>query len=179
MLPKILPTRVQLYNLPIIRMKSMENILKGKCGYVLSILLLCYSCSKDSSNVRPNLTFISVNDTSFSPPNQIVFTLKTTIPNGGDVNDSIIAIKKFFSCSFETYDSLVTSLPSFHADPNEKATITYTFPFGSGGFYNGCTDTTGGGVSKTDSVYFYFILKDQNGLRSDTAKSPKIILYKS
>ncbi len=150
-------------------------IMKTKILIATLFFLVIYGCSKNDSS-KPGLSLKSLNGTSFSPGSTISFSFNFTVPKGGNVTDTLFITRQFTSCPYKSSDSAIFPVTQFTAISNQKATMDYSYVYQSGGFYNGCIDNFGN--TKTDSVYFFFYLRDKDGNTSDTLKSPKIILSK-
>jgi hypothetical protein len=147
--------------------------MKTKILIAVLISLVIYGCSKNDSS-KPSLSLKSVNGTTFNTNDNITFTFNFTVIKGGPVNDTLFIARKFLSCPYISTDTTYFVAPGFTATSNQKANLTYSYVYNSGGAFNGCSDYNG--HSRTDSVYFYFWLKDKDGNASDTIQSPKIIL---
>jgi hypothetical protein len=142
--------------------------MKTKIVLLLGLAIIVNSCKKNQPGVIPQLTFQSVNATSFSTGGIIVFTLKLLEQNGktGDT----LWVQRFSKACFRENDTLQNPLPStFSGTSDETAQITFTLPYNAGkGSISSCrTD---------DSSYFKFWLRDAAGHISDTVQSPKIAL---
>lgn len=151
-------------------------IMKTKILIAALIFLVIYGCSKSSSTTKPGLSLKSLNGTSFAAGSTVNFSFNFTVPQGGTVTDTLYILRKYFSCPYKAFDSAYFIVPTFTATSDQKAVMNYSYITQSGGFYNGCVDNFGN--TRTDSVYFFFWLKDKNGNKSDTLKSPKITLLK-
>jgi len=146
--------------------------MKAKVLIVLLIgVITIYACKKTSTTDRPTLTFKNVNDTVFSQNKQIIFDFDFTHKTTQEITDTLVIKEVFFNCNPVT-DSF--PLPVYTVVANQKNALEYKYTYGSGGVYNGCLNSNGNPV--TDSVYYYFWLKDKYGNVSDTVRSPKIIL---
>jgi hypothetical protein len=147
--------------------------MKAKVLIVLILVAFAAACTKNSSAPLAKFTLKRVNDTIFSSGQTINFEFTITHKNGGYISDSLFVARKFFTCPYIKQDTFFISLPAYNGVGNEKSEITYSYQYGSGGLNNGCTNNN---RILTDSLHFYFWIKDNQGNVSDTIKSPKIIL---
>jgi hypothetical protein len=139
----------------------------------LLFILVIIACKKNTAGPKIELKLKSVNATSFSPGQTLKFTFEFT-PKTTNA-DTLFIARKFFTCPFITTDTSKFDFPEF--DNNSKGELVYSFQYGSGGAFNGCISNTTGLV-KTDSLNYFFWVKDKEGNVSDTIVSPKIILLK-
>lgn len=151
--------------------------MKAKILILLVIVAIVNACSKNADSVKPELSFGSVNGTTFNLNSIISFNLILKNATTGTAKDTLFIIRKFFTCPFITTDTTYYRIPEYNGVKNQKATIEYTFQYGGGGKFNGCINNAGS-ASRTDSLNYFFWVKDSNGNSSDTIKSPKIILLK-
>lgn len=136
-------------------------------------ILFVISCKKETAGAKISLSLKSVNATTFAQGQTVKFTFDF-IPKTVK-SDTLFIARKFYTCSFVAKDTSIFEFPEF--DNNIKGELIYSFQYGSGGPYNGCLNPANG-VSKTDSLNYYFWVKDKDGNVSDTVVSPKIILSK-
>jgi hypothetical protein len=151
--------------------------MKAKILILLVITFIVNACSKNADSVKPELSFGSVNGTTFRLNTTIAFVLTLKSAITGSTKDTLFIARKFFTCPFITTDTTFYPIPEYNGIKNQKATIEYTFQYGAGGKFNGCINNAGS-ASRTDSLNYFFWVKDSNGNTSDTIKSPKIILLR-
>ena len=151
--------------------------MKAKILILLVIVIIANGCSKNADSVKPELSFDNVNGTTFRLNSTITFVLTLKSATNGIAKDTLFIARKFFTCPFITTDTTFYQIPTYNDVKNQKASIEYTFQYGGGGKFNGCINTSGS-ASRTDSLNYFFWVKDSNGNTSDTIKSPKIILLK-
>ena len=151
--------------------------MKAKILILLVIVTIVNACSKNADAVKPELSFGSVNGTRFNLNSNIIFNLTLKNATTGIAKDTLFIARKFFTCPFITTDTTFYKIPEYNGIKNQKATIEYSFQYGGGGKFNGCINNSGS-ASRTDSLNYFFWVKDSNGKSSDTIKSPKIILLR-
>ena len=152
--------------------------MKSSIAKILSLVLFSFfvlACSKNDNKGKLGLKFLSVNKTTFNTSEYINFEFEVNHPSSGNTNDTLLVKRRFLSCPYFTKDSFKYSVPEFYASANTPGNYTMNFQYGAGGSYNGCTN---GVSSRTDSLYYTFILIDNTNNRSDSVVSPKIILKK-
>ena len=154
--------------------------MKTKILILLVIVMVVNACSKNADSVRPQLTLEEVNGTTFRLNTTITFNFTFTNAKSGTTKDTLFIARKFFTCPFITRDTIFYIVPPFASVTNQKAKLEYSFTYGGGGKFNGCINSGSGtgAASRTDSLNYYFWLKDRDGNTSDTIMSPKIILLK-
>jgi len=141
----------------------------------LLITLVINACSKDVNGGKPQLSFGNVSATTVSLNSVVTFNLVLKDAVTGTTKDTLYIARKFYTCPYISKDTSFAIIPSYNGVKNQKANIEYTFQYGSGGYYNGCINSIGN-VLRTDSLNYYFWIKDAFGNTSDTVVSPKIIL---
>lgn len=151
--------------------------MKAKILILIVFTLVINACSKDVNGGKPQLSFGDVNGTTFALNSIITFNLILKDATTSTTNDTLFIARKFYTCPYIKKDTIYYKIPSYNGVKNQKATIGYTFQYGSGGSYNGCINSIGN-ASRTDSLNYYFWVKDSFGNTSDTVMSPKIILLK-
>jgi len=135
-----------------------------------SLLVLISACKKETAGAKIGLKLKSVNGTSFKVGDKLEFTFEFT-PKTVE-NDTLFIARRFFTCPFITTDTSKFLFPTW--DNNTKGEMVYSYTLGAGGSFNGCVSNTG--FVRTDSLNYFFWVKDKNGNVSDTIMSPKIIL---
>lgn len=138
----------------------------------LFLIVLMAACKKDTAGAKINLKLKSVNATTFSMNETIKFTFEFTPKS--TAADTLFVVRKFYTCPFITRDTTKYDFPEF--DNNTKGELVYSYQYGSGGVFNGCVNNSG--FTRTDSLNYYFWVKDKEGNVSDTIVSPKVILLK-
>ncbi|MDI9365991.1 MAG: hypothetical protein QM541_13625 [Flavobacterium sp.] len=151
--------------------------MKAKILILLIITLVINACSKEVNGGKPQLTFTSVNATTIPLNSIVIFNLTLKDATNGTTKDTLFVARKFYTCPYITKDTNFVIIPTYNGVKNQKANIEYTFQYGSGGYYNGCINSVGNAL-RTDSLNYYFWVKDAFGNTSDTVVSPKIILLK-
>ena len=151
--------------------------MKAKILILIVFTLVINACSKDANGGKPQLSFGSVNATTFALNSTVSLNLILKDATNGTTKDTLFIARKFYTCPYITRDTIYYKIPAYNGVKNQKATIEYTFQYGSGGSYNGCINSIGN-ASRTDSLNYYFWVKDGFGNTSDTVMSPKIILLK-
>lgn len=154
--------------------------MKAKILILLLITLVINACSKEVNGGKPQLSFGSANATTFRPNERISFNLNLKYFSSGIKKDTLFVARKFYTCPFVNKDTSFFEIPEYNGVKNQNATIEYTFTYGgdqttSGSFFNGCQNSSGLGL-RTDSLNYFFWVKDAFGNTSDTVMSPKIIL---
>lgn len=149
--------------------------MKAKILILLLITLVINACSKEVNGGKPQLTFGSVSATTIPLNSVVTFNLILKDATTGTTSDTLFVARKFYTCPFITKDTTFALIPTYNGVKNQKANIEYTFQYGSGGYYNGCINSVGNAL-RTDSLNYYFWVKDAFGNTSDTVVSPKIIL---
>jgi len=138
----------------------------------LFFIIAIWACNKDSAGPKINFSLKSVNATTFSQGQTLKFTFSFTPKT--TANDTLFVARKFITCPYITTDTTKFSFPEW--DNTAKGELIYSFQYGGGGIYNGCVSNTG--FTRTDSLNYFFWVKDKDGNVSDTVMSPKIILLK-
>jgi hypothetical protein len=154
--------------------------MKIKLLTAVLLILGCITCSKDTYNTKPTLTFESVNNTIFPQPSVVVFKLQCT-DKEGDVVDTIW-VQRVSKVACDPSLSRIDSfrIPNFDPPKNVKADFyfTYSYPPDQSGNANLLACTIGQSESATDTSYFRFWMHDRANHISDTVNSPEIVLLK-
>ncbi len=151
------------------------KVSSAKILTLLVISLFVFACTKNDNKGKLGITFKGVNKTTFNTSDIVNFEFEFNHPTSGIANDTLLVKRRFLSCSFINKDSFKYTVPEFYAAANTLGTFIMNFQYGAGGSYNGCTN---GITSRTDSLFYTFILIDKQNNRSDSVVSPKIILKK-
>lgn len=133
----------------------------------------CITCTKDTYNTKPTLTFESVNATVFPQPSVVEFKLQCT-DKEGDVVDTIWVqrISKVGRCaSLSNIDSFL--IPNFDPPKNVKADFIFTYNYGTI-----IPPNLGACSLSDDTSYFRFWMHDRANHISDTVQSPDIVLLR-
>jgi hypothetical protein len=140
----------------------------------LFFILLVAACKKETAGAKINLKFKDVNGTSFNRFSTITFRFDYTAKD--TEADTLFIVRKFYTCPFFSKpDTFHFDFPAFEA--KTKGTLEYSFVYSGGGqAFEGCFN--GSTTRRTDSLNYYFWVKDKSGNISDTVVSPKIILLK-
>jgi hypothetical protein len=136
---------------------------------IVAISLLFLGCKKDKTS-KPDLSFKSVNNTTVSDGDLLIFTLtfKNIQPNIADT----LNVKEIVPCPLSQF-SQNYGLPVFSAASNQGGTITVSF-------INNVTGTDypilGAKCDSDDICHFQFTLIDANNNKSDSILSPAITI---
>jgi hypothetical protein len=137
---------------------------------IVILSLVVFGCSKDKSASNPVLEYKSVNTTVLQYGQYINFTLSFTDTNGDA--DSLFIKNVNTNCPASNFADSVL-LPAFPSSKKLSGDITVSFG-------NGVNDNAPllqpPLCSENDTCYFLFVLKDLSGKRSDTVKSPTIVI---
>ena len=153
----------------------MKN-LSAKILTVSAFCLVVFGCKKNDGKGRLYLSLKSVNKTTFVKLDDIHFEFEFSHPISESINDSLFVRREFFTCPYFNADTpKPIAIPQFTSTADYIGIFDYKYQYGNG--ILGCS-TGQNGQNQTDSAYFYFCLKDKNGVLSDTVRSPKIILNK-
>lgn len=142
------------------------------------MIFVISGCKKETGGPKINLSLKNVNGSSFTMPSNIVFNFDfTPIKTSTGSNLTFYAVRKFYTCPYVTTpDTLKQLLPEVDNTGKAQLRYEYTYSNNQGIFNAGCANA--GGVIRTDSLNFWFWVKDSDGNVSDTIISPKIILVK-
>lgn len=140
-----------------------------------AILFIALSCNKDTYTTRPKLTFKTVNSSSFSANQTILFNIEFT-DKEGDLQDSIWIQKITRTAGCSNFSDRL-KIPDFVATPNLKGTleIGYAVGFNSQAGYPILPQCP---IGKNDTCYFRFWVRDKQKNVSDTVVSPTIVILK-
>jgi hypothetical protein len=131
------------------------------------------ACSKDQYTTKPQISFKSVNSTTFAKPSLLNFKVEFT-DKEGDIQDTLWIQKLSFKCADGNFVAPYP-VPSFPATKDLKGEFDISFVYGlaDAGYpaVPGCSQ-------RDDSCYFKFWLKDKANHVSDTISSPILILLK-
>lgn len=149
--------------------------MKTKTLILTAITLIALSCNKDTYNTRPKLTFKSVNGSSFSANQTIIFNIEFT-DKEGDLQDSIWVQKVTRIAGCNNFSDRL-KIPAFIPTPNLKGTLEIGYGIGlnSPGGYPILPQCP---VGKNDTCYFKFWARDSQKNVSDTVTSPNIVILK-
>ncbi|MFY7965869.1 MAG: hypothetical protein ACOVO1_13300 [Chitinophagaceae bacterium] len=150
--------------------------LTAKILSVITISIIVFGCKKNVNKGKLGLTLSSVNATTFNKGDAVNFIFEFNHPTSGNTNDTLLVKRRFLSCPYINVDSFKYIVPPFYVTADMIGTFDLNFNYGSGGSFNGCEN--GINPSRTDSLYYTFVLIDKDRNRSDSVVSPKIILKK-
>jgi hypothetical protein len=138
------------------------------------LMLGCITCSKDTFNTKPTLTFESVNGNVFPRPSIVTFTLQCT-DKEGDVVDTIWVqrISRVSNCSPTVSGIDSFRIPDFNPPKNTKADFEFTYNYGS--IFPPNLDECS---LFDDTSYFRFWMSDNANHTSDTVQSPDLVFLK-
>lgn len=148
--------------------------MKAKILILFVIALITNSCNKNTYTTSPQLTFKSVNSTSFTNGDIVSFNIQFT-DKEGDVQDSIWILRVSKICPGSFASLYPYSMPQFTPTKDLKGIIEIDFRYNQ--YNTGYPSLSGCGV-KNDTSYFKFWIKDNAGNVSDTVSSPSIAFLK-
>jgi hypothetical protein len=153
--------------------------MKIKLPIVILIIFGFITCSKDSYNTSPTLTFESVNATVFPQQSVVTFNLTCT-DKEGDVVDTIWVqrISKVAACSGSVSGVDSFEIPDFNPPKNVKAEFEFTYTYAGAFPPNLKACTIGNSQSADDTSYFRFWMHDKAQHVSDTVNSPDLVFLK-
>jgi hypothetical protein len=149
--------------------------MKNPLLILTAITLIALSCNKDTYTTRPKLTFKSVNGSSFSVNQTILFNIEFT-DKEGDLQDSVWIQKITRTTGCNNFADRL-KIPEFVATSNLKGTleIGYAVGFNSAAGYPILPQCP---IGKNDTCYFKFWARDKQKNVSDTVVSPTIVILK-
>jgi hypothetical protein len=142
----------------------------GKYLVIASLLLFVLSCGKDTFQTRPQLTLNSVSSTVVPPQSGLQIVMRLT-DKEGDFTDTVWVQKITTRCPNSNFrDSLLYRIPD--ETPRKKnfdgeVVVTFSYPFE---LQPRCI--------RDDTAVFSFWMKDKEGNRSDTVRTPPIIILR-
>lgn len=135
-----------------------------------SLFFICLSCGKDTIKSKPQLTLKSVSTTRVEPNRdlQVILTLED---KEGDFSDTVWVRKVTTRCPSSNFsDSLLYRIPNdLPRATNFKGEVILSFTYAIE-LQPRCT--------RPDTAVFSFWMKDAKGNRSDTVKTPSIIILR-
>jgi hypothetical protein len=140
----------------------------GKNLVLASLLFMILSCEKDNFQSKPQLTLKSVSSTVVPVQGDLQIILRLT-DKEGDFVDTVWVQKITSRCPASNFrDSLLYRIPS--ETPRTKnfdgeVVLSFTYAFE---LQPRCI--------RADTAVFSFWMKDREGNRSDTARTPPIII---
>jgi len=139
---------------------------------IIAIVSLFFlGCKKDTYSTIPTLTYKSVNTTKLYRDQIIEFNLDFT-DSEGDVIDTMYVQKVSLNCAASNFFDR-SPIPRFPTTKNLSGEILVSY---SNGINNPGYFTIASRCNYNDTCYFRFMLKDQAGNKSDTAKSEVIVI---
>ncbi|MEP6514530.1 MAG: hypothetical protein ABJA79_11715 [Parafilimonas sp.] len=148
--------------------------MKVKFLISICVLLILSACTKDQFTTKPQLTFKSVSTNVLPIDQSIIFSIDYT-DKEGDIQDSLVVIKKTFNCimdSFTVFYPMPTDIPT---QSNSQGEIQVRYSHGINLQYPDIGDPQ---CPDNDTCVFKFVLSDKAGNISDTAYSPQIVIIK-
>jgi hypothetical protein len=136
----------------------------------LLLLVVLFSCEKDSFQSKPGLSLNKVSSTFVPAGFDLQISMRLT-DKEGDFVDTIWVNKTTTRCSFSNFqDSLLYSIPketprSKNFDGEVLITFTYAIELQPR-------------CNRNDTAIFSFWMKDKAGNKSDTVKTPAIIIQR-
>ena len=141
-----------------------------KSLFFICCTLLVLSCGKDSIQSKPGLSLKSVSATTVPAFGDLQVVLRLT-DKEGDFYDTIWVKKLTTRCPSSNFaDSQLYRIPSDVPLTNNfdaEVVLSFTYPFE---LQPRCT--------RPDTATFSFWMKDRKGNRSDTVKTPPIIILR-
>lgn len=136
----------------------------------LLLLVLIFSCEKDTFQSKPGLTLNSVSSTFVPPGFDLQISMRLT-DKEGDFVDTIWVKKTTTRCTFSNFqDSLLYSIPSeTPRTKNFDGEVLISFSYAIE-LQPRC--------NRNDTATFSFWMKDKAGNKSDTVKTPPIIILR-
>jgi hypothetical protein len=142
----------------------------GKSLLIASIFLLILSCGKDTFQSRPQLTLKSVSTTLVPVQGDLQIIMRLT-DKEGDFVDTVWVEKITTRCPSSNFrDSLLYRIPddvprSKNFDGEVVMSFTYAFELQPR-------------CARPDTAVFSFWMRDEKGNRSDTVRTPPIIILR-
>lgn len=149
--------------------------MKTKVLLLAAITLVVLSCNKDTYNTRPKLTFKSVNGSTFSNNQSLIFNIEFT-DKEGDIQDSLWVQKISRTVGCNNFSDKMR-IPNFTPTPNLKGVLEVGYGIGLSSI-SGYPLLPGCPVAKNDTCYFRFWITDKQKNVSDTVVSPNIVILK-
>lgn len=151
-------------------------MMRAKLLILLTITAFFYGCSKDEFNTKPSLSFAEANTTELRQGNLLIFSLDFT-DKEGDIQDTLWVQKISTTCPTTPGVQFISPyrVPNFTGTANLKGKLEITFVYNAN--VPG-TPSIVGCTNRNDTSYFRFWLKDKANNRSDTVRSPDIILIR-
>ncbi len=142
---------------------------------IISILLIIFttSCSKQKFSSTPSLKFESVNTTSLHQYDVLRFTFSFTDAQGDFSDTTNMFVQKIVPNCVNSSNIQFYPLPAFPPSKDQKGTITFTLGYNAGNY----RDVGSPQCQENDTAVFRFVLRDNANHASDTANSPKIVIY--
>ena len=139
-------------------------------SFIIGAVLLT-ACGKDTFKSSPKLTFKSVSSTTVPANGDLQIVLRLTDLEG-DINKSFLFVEKTTTrCVTSNFlDSQLYQIPTdvpLSRNFSGDIVLSFTYPFELQPRCN-----------RPDTATFRFWMKDNAGNKSDTAKTPKIIILK-
>lgn len=150
--------------------------MKTKLLILLAIPAMFYACKKDTYTTKPQISIKSVNATTLTQGDLLLFQLEFT-DKEGDIQDTLWVQKFSRNCPATPGATFISKnkVPNFTATSNLKGTLEFGYAYNAN--VQGYSPITGCGT-KNDTAYFKFWLKDKAQNMSDTITSGNIILLK-
>ncbi|HXL56748.1 MAG TPA: hypothetical protein VN958_10850 [Chitinophagaceae bacterium] len=143
-----------------------------KTKLLIATTVFCFiTCSKDKYTTRPQLKLDGVNGSIFPKGSVLSFTLTAT-DKEGDLKDTLWIQRISLVCPDLRNDSGIHyELPDYPKKNGLQTKFLVRYNYG-----NSIPPNIDGCVSKDDSAYFRFWIKDDQNNVSDTVQSPLLIL---
>ncbi len=163
---------------------TFELLIRNMRAKLIAIALfyavILLSCKKDEFTTRPQLEFISTSLTTWSPGENITFTLKFTDKEGDifgfvdPILDTALYVQKLVRNCAESSTASYYELPDAPEVDFSEGELLIRYSYSPASDYPLVKDPVCDG--KNDSCIFRFVLRDRAGNVSDTISSPEIVL---
>jgi hypothetical protein len=144
-----------------------------------SFLLIASGCNKDKFKTKPTIKFKELN-TNFIPLNgKFIFTLEAT-DKEGDVQDSVIIIKKRLNKRVvpTIRDTIRYKFPAFPKTPKTEIQATLDYQSILSAFSPPFIVGSNPPQREPDTLKLRLAVRDNAGNTSDTIESPVIYVYR-
>lgn len=150
--------------------------MKTKILILLAFPALFYGCKKSTYTTKPQISIKSVNTTTLSQGNLLLFELNFTDLEG-DIQDTLFIQKLSRTCPGTPGAQFLSKnkVPNFTPTSNLKGILEVGYAYNAN--IPGYSTISGCGT-KNDTAYFKFWLKDKAQNVSDTITSGNIVLLK-
>jgi hypothetical protein len=149
--------------------------MKTKILILLAIPVMFYACKKDTYTAKPQIKIKSINSSTLSQGDVLLFQLQFTDAEG-DIQDTLFVQKISRTCPGSGEFISKNKVPDFTPVSNLKGILEIGYAYNVN---NPAYSTIVSGCSnKNDTTYFKFWLKDKAQNVSDTLTTENIVLLK-